>query len=101
MKVIQLFRRVMGNGRASSLFSLFTPHRAERLGVGPRLLLAGGTVTLLGLSLAMAASSAALLLLATGIIYYLLTEVLGIKIDIDPRTIIQQAQRYAAPSAPN
>lgn len=102
MRVVRFFKRVLGNGRGASLVSIFTPREAQDQGTGTRLLLAGGTMAVLGVALASAATAAALLLLAVGVIYYLLSQVLGIKLDIDPRTLMQQAQRYAsASSAPN
>lgn len=102
MRVVQFFKNLVGNGRGAMLISLFTPQQAEEQGVGTRLILAGGTMAVLGVALATAVHAAALLLLAVGVIYYLLTQILGVKLDIDPRTLMQQAQRYAnASSAPN
>ena len=67
-----------------------------------RLLLAGGTMAVLGTALAAAATATALMLLAVGVIYYLLTQVLGMKLDLDPQMFMQPARRYqSSPSAPN
>ena len=34
-------------------------------------------------------------MLALGAIYFLVTQVLGIRLDVDPRIIVQRAQEYA------
>jgi hypothetical protein len=100
MRITEYLKNLIGNGRGEMLVSLFTPQQAEEQGMGTRLLLAGGAVTVLGVALATAVSAAALLLLAMGVIYYLMTQVLGIKLDFDPRAIMQQAQRYASANNP-
>ena len=41
------------------------------------------------------------LMLALGAIYFLVTQVLGIRLDVDPRIIVQRAQEYAAASMRN
>src|SRR3954470_12872812 len=102
MKISEMLRRLFSERRVSSLFSLLTPLQAADLSPPTRLLLAGGTVTVLATALATAATATALMLLAVGVIYYLLTQVLGVKLDFDPQLFMQQARRYqSAPSAPN
>lgn len=77
-------------------------HLGGERSLGRKALLLGGTVVLMGLSTAAALNAAVVLVLAIGMIYYLMTQVLGIKLDLDPRNLMQQAQRYAsASSAPN
>lgn len=94
MRIISLFQKLFGEGQV--LFD------ADDRGPGRRLLVLGGTMAVLGISLTAAVGALLVLLAALGAIYYLLTQILGIKLDLDPRTLMQQAQRYAsASSAPN
>ncbi len=102
MKIPEILNRFFDEQRLSSLFSLFTPPQAADLSTPSRLLLAGGTMTVLATALATAATATALMLLAVGVIYYLLTQVLGMKLEFDPQVFMQQARRYqSSPSAPN
>jgi hypothetical protein len=101
MKTIEFLKNLVASGRGAALLSLFTPQEAQERGIGTRLILAGGTMTVMGLALATVVAATALMLLAVGVIYFLLTQVLGVRLDIDPRSLVQQAQRYASASAPN
>lgn len=102
MKIPEILNRFFDERRLSSLFALLTPPQAAEMNQPVRLLLAGGTLTVLATALATAATATALMLLAVGVIYYLLTQVLGMKLDFDPQVFMQQARRYqSAPSAPN
>jgi hypothetical protein len=102
MKIHDILTRLFDGRRLDSLFSLLTPVQAMDRSGPVRLLLAGGSLAVLGTALATAATSAALMLLAVGVIYYLLTQVLGVKIDFDPQAFIPRARHYeSAPSAPN
>ena len=98
----ELLTNLLNDGRASNvLFSLTPPAVRERT-LALRLFYAGGVLTTFGLALLTAASSAMLLLLSIGVIYYLLSQVLGLKVDFDPTVLIQPMQRAAnASSAPN
>jgi hypothetical protein len=102
MKLHEILDRLFDERRLSSLVSLLTPIQAADRSPPVRVLLAGGTLAVLSTALATAATAAALLLVAVGVIYYLLTQVLGIKLDFDPQAFMAQARRYqSAPSAPN
>jgi hypothetical protein len=101
MKTIEFLKNLLGNGRGAAVLSLFTPVGAQERSIGTRLIMAGGTMTVLGMALATAVAATALMMVAVGVIYYLMTQVLGIRLDIDPRSLVQQAQRYANASAPN
>jgi hypothetical protein len=102
MKIPQIVSRIFSERSLSSLFALFTPPQAAELSAPARLLLAGGTLTVFATALATAATATALMLLAVGVIYYLLTQVLGMKLDFDPQLFMQQARGYeSTPSAPN
>ena len=102
MKIPEILNRIFSGRSLSSLFSVLTPPQAADLSPPVRLLLAGGTLTVLATALATAATATALMLLAVGVIYYLLTQVLGMKLDFDPQLFVQPARRYqSTPSAPN
>ena len=102
MKISEILNRVFSERRLSSLFSMLTPSQAADLSPPARLILAGGTLTVLATAVATAATATALMLLAVGVIYYMLTQVLGVKLEFDPQMFMQQARRYeSTPSAPN
>lgn len=93
---------LLNDGRASNVLFMLTPPVVRERTLALRLLYAGGVLTTFGLSLLSAASSAMLLLLSIGVIYYLMSQVLGLKVDFDPTVLIHPVQRTErAPSAPN
>ncbi len=82
-------------GDAPPLLQLFTPS-----GVGPdrpaiRLLVGGVTLAGLAVGALVAMSSLLTLLGALFGIYLLLTQVLGLRLDVDPRSFMEEARRYA------
>jgi hypothetical protein len=98
----ELISTLLGDGRASNVLFTLTPPVVRERNVAVRLLYAGGVLTTFGLSLLCAATSAMLLLLSIGVIYYLMSQILGLKVDFDPTVLIHPVQRAAsAPSAPN
>jgi hypothetical protein len=97
-----LISTLLADGRASNVLFTLTPPAVRERTLALRLIYAGGVLGTFGLSLLCAASSAMLLLLSIGVIYYLMSQVLGLKIDFDPTVLIQPMQRQkTAPSAPN
>jgi len=85
-----------GSERAPQLLQLFTPNI-----VGPdrpalRVLIGGATLVGLAVAGAVALSSLMALLGALFGLYLLLTQVLGLELNIDPRAFVEEAQRYAA-----
>jgi hypothetical protein len=89
-------KRLFGGAeKPDGVIQIFTPQAASHRGKGTRLVLAGATVVGLVISAGVALSSLLVLLLAVGALYYLLTEVLGLKLDVDPRAFVQRAQEYA------
>jgi|SRR6516165_1018958 hypothetical protein len=94
-------RRLLGKSTDSDVIQIFTPTIASRRSAGTRLALASATLLGLGLASAIALSAFVTLLLALGAIYFLVTQVLGIRLDVDPRIIVQRAQEYAASSMRN
>lgn len=87
--------------RASTLLSMFTPPAAAEHGAASKVLLAGGTLTVFGLSMLLATGAALQLLLAVGVIYFLMTQVLGVRFEIDPQLVVPPARRASQASAPN
>jgi len=91
-----LLRRLLGRSTDNNVIQLFTPTVASHRSPGTRLALASATILGLGVFSAVALSAFVTLLLALGAIYFLVTQVLGIRLDVDPRIIVQRAQEYAA-----
>jgi hypothetical protein len=77
------------------MLQLFTPQAVGPRHPGLRLLAAGATVGGLALAGVVAMGALAALFLALAVIYFLVTEVLGIRLDVDPSAFVAQAQRYA------
>src|SRR5262245_11609404 len=89
-------KRLLGVGeRQEDVIQIFTPQAAANRGAGTKLVLAAATVTGLAVAGMVAIGSLVMLMLALGAIYYLLTQVLGVRLDVDPRAFVEQAQRYA------
>ena len=88
-------KRILGSGR-SDVLALVTPEIVRDRGPLARILLGG--VTLVGMASAavIAASSLVSLMLALGVIYFLTTQVLGLKVNVDPQAFYQQFYRQAA-----
>lgn len=100
--VRRLIENLIADGHARRIVSVFTPARAAEQPAPVRLVLAGGALAVFGLATATAATAAALMLMAVGVLYYLLTQVLGVRLELDPQAIFQQAPRaHGASSAPN
>jgi hypothetical protein len=88
-------RRLLGQDRDSNVLQILTPTMAAERSTGTRLVLAGATMVGLGVFSAIALGAFVTLILALGAIYFLVTQVLGIRLDVDPRVIVQRAQEYA------
>ncbi len=81
--------------KKQSVLQLFTPQSAGRARPVKRMLLAGVTALgVLGAGL-LAGGAFFTLLLALGALYFLVTQVLGIELQLDPRAFVEQAQKYA------
>lgn len=92
-------RRLLGKTSGSDVMQIFTPTVVSERSAGTRLILASATIAGLGVFTAIAMGAFITLLLAMGAIYFLVTQVLGIELDVDPRIIMQRAQEYAASAA--
>lgn len=84
-----------GEGRPQ-LLQLFTPNIVGPDRPGLRLLVGGATVVGIALAGTVALSSLMALLGALFGLYLLLTQVLGLELNVDPRAFVEEAQRYAA-----
>ncbi len=93
-------KRLFGGDRADVL-ALLTPQSARASSPVVRIALAGATALGLSLATAVGVVSLAGLIFAIGVIYFLSTQVLGLKIDVDPRAFYEQVQRQAAAYGPN
>jgi hypothetical protein len=96
MQPFGFLRRLLGNkSERPAVMQIFTPEAAAERGPATRVVLAG--VSLLGLAGAATIALGSLLglLAAVGFIYFLLTQVLGVKLDVDPRAFVERAQAYA------
>ncbi len=88
-------KRLFGGERADVL-ALLTPEAARTSGPVVRIALAGATAIGLSAATAIGIVSLAGLIFAISVIYFLSTQVLGLKIDVDPRAFYEQVQRQAA-----
>jgi hypothetical protein len=96
---LTFFRRLFGRDAGpggSNVLQLFTPNVAASSSPGTKLALAGATMLGLAVSGAVALGALVTLMLALGAIYFLLTQVLGLELDVDPRAFVARAQQYAA-----
>jgi len=94
---IEFVRRRFDRSKAKpQLMQLFTPNVVGPDRPATRLLLGGATAVGLVVAGVVALTSMAVLLGALFGIYLLLTEVLGLELDMDPRAFVAQAQKYAA-----
>jgi hypothetical protein len=93
---VSFLRRLLSRDRPpSTLLQVLTPEAAASTGRVGRLVLAGFTLVLLGGAALTALGAFVTLMLALGAIYFLATQVLGIQLDIDPRTFVERAEQYA------
>ena len=82
-------------GRPDNVLQIFTPQVATHRGTGTKLVLAGATVLGIALASTVAIASFMMMLAAVGAIYFLVTQVLGVRLDVDPRAFVERAQEYA------
>jgi hypothetical protein len=86
--------------RQAPMIQLFTPQAATHSRPATRLLVAGLTIGALGGFGLLALGALGVLVFALGALYFLLTEVLGLRLDVDPEAFIREAQRYAQQATP-
>jgi hypothetical protein len=71
------------------LLALITPRAAEGRSRGVQAAMAGGTLVALGAAGAIAATAIAWLVAALAAIYFLMTKVLGLNLEVDPSAFTQ------------
>jgi len=101
---LTFFRRLFGrdgDAPGRDVLQIFTPQVAAQSSTGTKLALAGATVLGLAISGVVAVGALVTLMLALGAIYFLLTEVLGLQLDVDPQAFVARAQQYAAQARSN
>ncbi len=102
MKFRTFFDNILTNRKLVTIFTAFTPDAASDRSPLVRTTLAVGTIAVFGVALAAAATSLALLLVAVGIVYYVMTQILGVRLELDPQVLLRQAMQAQRPSsAPN
>jgi len=99
---LDFVRRLFGSEQPTApLLQLFTPSIVGADRPATRLLVGGVTVAGLAIAGAVALSSLLTLFAALFALYFLLTQVLGLSLDVDPRAFVAEAQRYAAQARNN
>lgn len=99
---LQFIKRLFTRNDAHpSLVQVLTPSVVGPDRPGTRLLVAGVTVVGLAIAGSIALGSLLTLLGALLALYFLLNQVLGIELDVDPRAFVAEAQRYAAQARSN
>jgi hypothetical protein len=84
--------------KGGGMLALLTPPRASGQPLVVRLLLAGGTLAGLGIASAIGLCAFAVLMFAVAAIYFLATQVLGLRINFDPRAFYEHVQRQTGAS---
>jgi hypothetical protein len=82
-------------GRQENVIQIFTPQSATTRSAGTRLALAGATALGIAIAGAVALGSFIMMMVAVGTIYFLVTQVLGVRLDVDPRAFVERAREYA------
>lgn len=96
MQPFGFLRRLFGGTAPSNeVMQIFTPEAVQHRSTGAKLALGGATLLgVIGAGM-LALGSLVTLMLALGAIYVLFTQVLGLKLDLDPRAFVERAQSYA------
>ncbi len=100
MKLRTLFEKILSSPKLETIFAAFTPPAVQQRAPLVRTTLAAGTIAVFGLALATATSALALMLVAVGVVYYLLTQILELQLELDPQTILRQAVQQQRPVSP-
>jgi hypothetical protein len=95
-KPFDWIRNLIGGGRSG--LTLFAPAIVHDQSPVVRYAVAGGTLIGIFAAGALGMIALAALLFALAAIYFLATQVLGLKLDVDPQALYQTVQRQAAAS---
>lgn len=82
-----------------NVLALLTPEATRSHGRVVRIAVAGATAVGLAMAGSVALFAFGALLAALAIIYFLTTQVLGLKVDVDPSALYHEVQRQAAAAA--
>jgi len=94
-------KRWLGDAEPETMLALFTPRAAEQRSTVVRVVLAGATLAGVGACALLASGALALLLVALAGIFFLVTQVMGIELDLNPEAMMDRARQYASQAAPN
>jgi hypothetical protein len=96
MRAFDWVKRLLEPGAPPGhLLQVLTPQAASGRATPTRVVLAGATLGVLVWFSAMALGALSVLMVALGAIYFLLTQVLGVRLDVDPEALFARAQQYA------
>lgn len=99
---LEFIKRLFGRSEdRPSIVQVLTPSVVGPDRPATRLLVAGVTVVGLAIAGSIALTSLVTLVGALLALYFLLNQVLGIELDMDPKAFVAQAQRYAAQAGRN
>ena len=98
---LSFMRRLLGDKVAPSMLQLFTPNVVSADRPATRIIVAGVTIIGIAVAGAVALGSFMALLGALFGMYLLLTQVLGLELEMDPRAFVAEAQKYAAQARSN
>jgi hypothetical protein len=88
-------KSILSRGTRSQVMTLISPPVVQERNAIVRYAVAGGTVAALALFGAMALVAFSALMFALAAIYFLATQVLGLKLNVDPAAFYQSMQRQA------
>ena len=86
---------MLGGERTPGVITLFTPQIAEERSVFLRAALGVATVSVMGAAAIVGVTAFAALMMAMAVVWFLATQVLGLKVAFDPRAMYAEAQRQA------
>ncbi|MSP58869.1 MAG: hypothetical protein EXR72_00745 [Myxococcales bacterium] len=87
-------KQVLAGGKTG--LALFSPPIVQEQNAIVRIAVAGGTVAALFVAGLLGVAALAALMFALAAIYFLSTQVLGLKLNVDPQAFYQTVQRQAA-----
>ncbi len=94
-------KRWLGETEPETMLAVFTPRVVEGQSTLVRVVLAGATLAGVGALAMLASAGMALLIVALAGIFFLVTQVMGVELDLDPAQFMQRAQQYAQSAGNN
>lgn len=90
-------KRIFSRGR-SDVLALLTPEVVRERSALTRFVVAGGTIAAMFGAAVIGLAGLAALLFAVAAVYFLATQVLGLKVNVDPQAFYQQFYRPPQPN---